>query len=194
MSYFSFAIARLQNKWLLSIFIIAASYAPIKDALAWTDKALSRQQIALVDISFGNRMPWQEQKTGYLQVSQSENQLDTPQLIYTRLKFDNPTDQPVTFRKIWLNFEHANGAMEYTTDYTLYDSRTHRRLIGKTIELGPQQEIEILAAYRFIPSYPNSQPQNIKLSWEGDDLLRSSACAYRIKDANTATFGHQCGN
>jgi len=175
--------------------IALALYAPAKDLIQYTHAYFAKGSIQIVDASFGTNMPWQESNSAYLKVSQNaQESLSRSQIIYTKLRFTNPTSEPQTYRKIWLNFSHGNGNQEYTTDYTLYNSETRQRLIGQSIQLGPNSAIDVVAAYRFIPSYKNKSPISMSVSWEGQNLLREKACEYNLKTTAGSTFQYQCGN
>lgn len=180
-------------KHIIGLLLIVALYAPIKDIINLISDSLKQHTIELTNISFGGVLPWQESlsKSAYQKVS-TTNTLSTPQLIYTKLKFTNPTNKTVIYRDIWLNFEHENGALEYTTDYNLYDMTTRSRLVGHSIELGPNSSISVLASYRFIPSYPNSTPKSVTVSWEGENLLRNSACNYSVSNSSLNSFSKTC--
>lgn len=176
----------------LGLFILAA-YSPVKDALIWSAKQLANENIQLVDISFGSSLPWQDKSQEYTYLAASNN---TPsysaQVIHTRLKLTNPSNESKSFKKIWLTFEHENGATEYTTDYSLYHIKTRQKLIGSTVKLAANSEIELLASYRFIPSYPNSKPQNLKVSWENESYLREKGCLLKFEDLAMNDFGQTC--
>ncbi|MCZ2722318.1 hypothetical protein O1D97_11930 [Marinomonas sp. 15G1-11] len=180
-------------KHIIGLLLIVALYAPMKDIINLISDSLKQHTIELTNISFGGVLPWQESlsKSAYQKVS-TTNTLSTPQLIYTKLKFTNPTNKTVIYRDIWLNFEHENGALEYTTDYNLYDMTTRSRLVGRSIELGPNSSISVLASYRFIPSYPNSTPKSVTVSWEGENLLRNSACNYSVSNSSLNSFSKTC--
>lgn len=173
--------------------IALALYAPAKDLIEFTKTHFAQQTIQIVDASFGTKMPWQENNTAYLKVSQNaQSSLSKPQIIYTKLRFSNPTSNPKTYRKIWLNFSHENGDQEYTTDYTLYNAENRQRLIGQSIQLGANSSIDVVAAYRFIPSYKNKSPATMSVSWEGQNLLREKACEYNLKNFSNNAFQQQC--
>jgi cutinase len=175
--------------------ITLALYAPTKDLIEFADAYLAKQTIQIVDASFGTNMPWQETNSSYLKVSNNaQSSLSHSQIIYTKLRFDNPTSETKTYRKIWLNFSHENGDQEYTTDYTLYNKETRQRLIGQSIELGPNTSIDVIAAYRFIPSYKNKSPVSMSVSWEGQSLLRDKACEYNLRNMSNNSFQYQCNN
>ncbi|TYL47710.1 hypothetical protein [Marinomonas sp. IMCC 4694] len=186
------AIKNLHKLTLLGAFSLAL-YAPIKDIVQYISAHFESETIQIVDASFGSHLPWQEPNTTYLKVSQNARaSLSHPQIIYTKLRFVNPTSEHQSYRKIWLNFSHQNGDQEYTTDYTLYNSETRQRLIGHSIQLGPNSAIDVVAAYRFIPSYRDKSPVSMSVSWEGQHLLRERACDYNLKEAANTTFHYQC--
>ena len=173
--------------------IALALYAPAKDVIDALSKHFSKQTIQIVDASFGTNMPWQEENSSFLKVSNNaQSTLSRSQLIYTKLRLSNPTAEVKTYRKIWLNFTHENGDQEYTTDYTLYNTETRQRLIGQSIELGPNSSIDVIAAYRFIPSYKSKSPVTMSVSWEGQSLLRDKACEYKLQNASNTRFNYQC--
>jgi len=183
------------NKFILFGLVALAIYAPAKDLVLLVEEQLSKQSIEIVDASFGTKMPWQNPNSSFLKVSQNaQASLSQSQIIYTKLRLNNPTSDPQTYRKIWLNFSHANGDQEYTTDYTLYNAENRQRLIGKSIQLGPNSSIDVVAAYRFIPSYKNKSPLTMSVSWEGQSLLREKACEYNLQNASGNAFQLQCGN
>lgn len=187
-------VRNIQKVALLGV-IALALYAPAKDLIQYVEMHLARENIQIVDASFGTNMPWQESNSAYLKVSQNaQASLSRSQIIYTKLRLTNPTSEPQTYRKIWLNFSHDNGDQEYTTDYTLYNTETRQRLIGHSIQLGPDSAIDVVAAYRFIPSYKNKSPISMSVSWEGQNLLRENACQYNLKTAAGNTFQYQCGD
>lgn len=175
--------------------IALALYAPAKDLIQYAEAHFAKESIQIVDASFGTNMPWQESNSAYLKVSQNaQASLSRSQIIYTKLRLTNPTSEPQTYRKIWLNFSHDNGDQEYTTDYTLYNTETRQRLIGQSIQLGPNSTIDVAAAYRFIPSYKNKSPISMSVSWEGQNLLRENACEYNLKTAVASAFQYQCND
>ena len=181
------------NKFIIGALAALALYAPIKDASQYLAAHFKKQNIEIVDASFGAKTPWQKDSPGYLKVSQqTQPSLTQAQVIYTRLRLNNPTNQSQTYRKIWLNFEHENGGREYTTDYTLYNIETHQRLIGQDVQLGPNSSIDVIAAYRFIPSYGREAPAIMSVSWEGNNLMRENACEYDLKTAMKNNFHYQC--
>ncbi|MBJ7537592.1 hypothetical protein [Marinomonas transparens] len=186
------------NKFVLCGVLALALYAPAKDVLTLANNYFAKQTIQIVDASFGTRMPWQTANTdtaNFVKVSQTaQTSLSRSQIIYTKLRFDNPTSQPQTYRKVWLNFDHENGDQEYTTDYTLYNAETRQRLIGESVQVGPNTSVEVVAAYRFIPSYKNRFPVSMSVSWEGKDFLREEACKYNLKTSSGNYFAHQCAN
>ncbi|MGO2355462.1 MAG: hypothetical protein ACTH58_12105 [Marinomonas foliarum] len=174
--------------------IALALYAPAKDLIKFSETHFSKESIQIIDASFGTNMPWQEASSSYVKVNQNaQTSLSRSQIIYTKLRFSNPTSEPQTYRKIWLNFSHENGDQEYTTDYTLYNSETRQRLIGQSIQLGPDSSIDVVAAYRFIPSYKHKSPVSMSVSWEGQSLLRDKACEYSLHNTAGNTFQYQCG-
>jgi len=173
--------------------IALALYAPAKDLVQFTKTHFAQQTIQIVDASFGTKMPWQENNASYLKVGQNaQSSLSRSQIIYTKLRLTNPTADSKTYRKIWLNFSHENGDQEYTTDYTLYNTETRQRLIGQSIQLGANSSIDVVAAYRFIPSYKNKSPVTMSVSWEGQSLLREKACEYSLKNLEGNAFQQQC--
>ncbi|NVK73766.1 hypothetical protein C0J08_09620 [Marinomonas sp. CT5] len=175
--------------------ISLALYAPAKDLVQFAKAYFAKEKIQIIDASFGTNMPWQTANSSYVKVSQNaQSSLSRSQIIYTKLRFTNPTSKPQTYRKIWLNFSHANGDQEYTTDYTLYNTETRQRLIGQSIQLGANSSIDVVAAYRFIPSYKNKAPVSMSVSWEGQNLLRDKACEYDLHNTAGSTFQFQCGN
>lgn len=181
------------HKIMILCIVTLTIYAPAKDLIAYAETRFSKQSIDIVDASFGTRTPWQETNSDYVKVAQSaQTSLSRSQIIYTKLRFKNPTAKTQTYRKIWLNFSHENGDQEYTTDYTLYNKETRQRLIGQTVELGPNTSIDVIAAYRFIPSYKHKSPTTMSVSWEGQDQLRSKACEYDLKITASNTFQYQC--
>lgn len=189
----SFKSVKHLNKLVIATITALALYAPMKDFSNYISEQFATQNIEIVDASFGARMPWQQENASYVKVSQGMHpSFASPQIIYTRLRLTNPTSTPKTYRKIWLNFEHANGGREYTTDYTLYNADTRQRLIGESIQLGPNSSVEVIAAYRFIPSYGHEAPDTMSVSWEGNDLLRERACEYDLKTAMENNFHYQC--
>lgn len=184
---------RKTHKVALIAIIALALYAPAKDVIDAISKHFSKQTIQIVDASFGTNMPWQEENSSFLKVSSNaQSTLSRSQLIYTKLRLSNPTSEVKTYRKIWLNFTHENGDQEYTTDYTLYNTETRQRLIGQSIELGPNSAIDVIAAYRFIPSYKSKSPVTMSVSWEGESLLRDKACEYKLQNASNTRFNYQC--
>ncbi|MEO9275509.1 hypothetical protein ABFY09_11650 [Marinomonas sp. 5E14-1] len=184
---------RRTHKVVFIAIIALALYAPAKDALDIISRHFSKQTIQIVDVSFGSNMPWQEKSTSFLKVSNNaQSTLSRSQVIYTKLRLSNPTAEVKTYRRIWLNFTHDNGDQEYTTDYTLYNTETRQRLIGQSVELGPNSSIDIIAAYRFIPSYKNKSPISMSVSWEGQSLLRDKACEYNLHNASNTRFHYQC--
>lgn len=173
--------------------VALALYAPVKDLLKLTESVFAKETIQIVDASFGTNMPWQEDDMSFVKVSQNaQTSLSRAQIIYTKLRFSNPTQDPQTYRKIWLNFSHEHGDQEYTTDYTLYNTETRQRLIGQSVQLGPNSTIDVIAAYRFIPSYKNKSPVSMSVSWEGQNLLRHKACEYDLASSAGNTFQYQC--
>ncbi|KJZ09833.1 hypothetical protein OA92_21230 [Marinomonas sp. SBI22] len=181
------------NIYLILVLFLLAAYSPVKDMLSWTAKQFANESIQLVDISFGNRLPWQAENNNYTYVNTSNNQPSyTAQVIHTRIKLSNPSNESKSFKKIWLTFEHANGATEYTTDYSLYNIETRQKLVGSTVKLAPNTELELLASYRFIPSYPTSKPQNLKVSWENESHLREKGCLLNFDDLAINDFGQSC--
>lgn len=186
------------NKFVLFGVLALALYAPTKDLLKLTNGYFAKQTIQIIDASFGTRMPWQTTNTttaSLMKVNQAtQTSLSHAQIIYTKLRFDNPTSKPQTYRKIWLNFDHENGDQEYTTDYTLYNADTRQRLIGQSVQVGPNSSIDVVAAYRFIPGYKNKHPTSMSVSWEGEDFLRAKACEYNLKNFSNNYFAHQCSN
>ncbi|MFT2098873.1 hypothetical protein ACMUMQ_11000 [Marinomonas sp. 2405UD66-6] len=184
---------RRTHKVTLVAIITLALYAPAKDVIDIISKHFSKQTIQIVDASFGTNMPWQEESASFLKVSNNaQSTLSRSQVIYTKLRLSNPTAEVKTYRKIWLNFTHENGDQEYTTDYTLYNTETRQRLIGQSIELGPNSSIDVIAAYRFIPSYKNKSPVTMSISWEGQSLLRDKACEYNLYNVSNTRFHYQC--
>lgn len=171
--------------------IMIAMYAPAKDLFSYANKTIADAKIELTTISFGGHTPWQRQSPdqGFMKASQS---LSVPQQIFTKFTLKNPSNEAATYRKIWLYFEHENGNREYTTDYTLYDPATRQRLIGHSIELGPNSEVEVLASYRFIPSYKQSTPASVSISWESNDHFRDSSCQYPLSTDSLSQFGVTC--
>ncbi|WP_067222738.1 hypothetical protein [Marinomonas gallaica] len=171
--------------------IIVGLYAPTKDLLAFASNSVAKANIELTTISFGAGSPWKNQdaNTGFMKASQS---LTMPQQIFTKFTLKNPSRESVTYRKIWLYFEHESGNREYTTDYTLYDPATRQRLIGHSVELGPHSEIEVLASYRFIPSYQQSSPQSVSISWETGNHFRDASCQYPLSTESLSQFGVTC--
>jgi len=181
------------NVYLLLGLFVLAIYSPAKDVFAWVSKEFKNEQIQLIDISFGNKLPWQKQAQDYTYLATSNNQAAyRPQIIHTRLKLSNPSNESKSFKKIWLTFEHANGATEYTTDYSLYHIKTRQKLVGSSVKLAANSEIELLASYRFIPSYPNSKPQNLKVSWENESYLRKKSCQLNFENLAMNDFGQTC--
>ncbi|MBM6550386.1 hypothetical protein [Marinomonas ostreistagni] len=183
----------LRNKTFYFAFTAAviAMYAPAKDLLAFASQSVASAQIELTTISFGGNRPWSSQNdhSPYVRASQS---LSAPQEIFTKFTLKNPSNEAVTYRKIWLYFEHPNGNREYTTDYTLYDPATRQRLIGRSVELGPNSEVTVLASYRFIPSYQQSMPETVSISWETDPKLRDASCQYKLPTESLSQFGVNC--
>lgn len=175
---------------LLGIFAMAL-YAPAKDLLSLTSESFASANIELASISFGAHSPWSTNtnQTGFVRASQS---LSSPQQIFTKVTLKNPSNEAVLYRKLWLYFEHNDGKREYTTDYTLYDPETRQRLIGHSIELGPNSEISVLASYRFIPSYQQSEPETVSISWENDQHLRTNSCQYELSTGSLSQFGATC--
>lgn len=171
--------------------IVVAMYAPAKDLLSFANQTVAKAKIELATISFGGNTPWNTNSSdlGFVKASQS---LAVPQQIFTKFTLKNPSSSSVTYRKIWLYFEHENGNREYTTDYTLYDPATRQRLIGHSVELGPNSEVEVLASYRFIPSYKQSSPETVSISWESDDHFRDSSCQYPLSTDSLSQFGVTC--
>ncbi|RDL45676.1 hypothetical protein DN730_01080 [Marinomonas piezotolerans] len=174
----------------LGVFAMAL-YAPAKDLLSYTNKSFAAANIELASISFGAHSPWAAtaNQSGFVKASQS---LNTPQQIFTKITLKNPSNESVLYRKLWLYFEHDDGKREYTTDYTLYDPETRQRLIGHSIELGPNSEISVLASYRFIPSYQQSEPETVSISWEDNKRLRSNSCEYELSTGSLSQFGATC--
>ena len=172
-----------------------ALYAPAKDLIDFVETRFAKQTIEIVDASFGTNMPWQDSNSAYVKVGMNaQSSLSRSQVIYTKLRFSNPTSETQTYRKVWLNFSHENGDQEYTTDYTLYNAETRQRLIGQSIELGPNSTIDVVAAYRFIPSYKNKSPVTMSISWQGQSVLRDKACEYDLKNRSGNTFQYQCSH
>lgn len=170
--------------------MLVGLYAPAKDLLQYANQSVVNADIKLSTISFGSSTPWQaQQNTGFVHASQS---LAAPQQIFTKFTLKNPSNQTMVYRKIWLYFEHDNGNREYTTDYTLYDPTTRRRLIGHSVELGPNSEVTVLASYRFIPSYTQSAPETVSISWENDSHLRATSCQYSLSTNSLSQFGVSC--
>ena len=183
------------HKVVLLGILALALYAPAKDLVKLAESHLAKESIQIVDASFGSTMPWQEANSSYIKVSQNaQSSLSRSQIIYTKLRFTNPTSESQTYRKIWLNFTHENGDQEYTTDYTLYNTETRQRLISQSVQLGPNSSIDVVAAYRFMPSYMNKSPISMSVSWEGQNLLRDKACEYDLHNTAGNTFQYQCGN
>ncbi|MFT2111396.1 hypothetical protein [Marinomonas sp. 2405UD68-3] len=180
------------TKHLVLLLLCVALYAPVKDAINLAIASFNKHTIELTNISFGGSFPWQETSSVNTLQKVSSQALRTPQLIYTKLKLSNPTNKTVVYRDIWLNFEHDNGSLEYTTDYHLYDVSTRSRLVGRSIELGPKSSINVLASYRFIPSYPSSVPKSVTVSWEAENLLRYSACDYSVSNTSLNSFSKAC--
>lgn len=188
----NFPIRNIHKITLLGLICLAV-YAPAKDAIGFIETLFSKQTIHIIDASFGSQMPWQEEHNPLLKVSHNaQSSLSRSQVIYTKLRLNNPTTETKTYRKIWLNFSHENGDEEYTTDYTLYNPTTRQRLIGQSIELGPNSSTEVIAAYRFIPSYRHKSPTTMSVSWEEKDLLRGSACQYDLKAMSNSVFNYEC--
>lgn len=175
---------------LFGIFAVAM-YAPAKDLMNYTNDKLADANIELASISFGNQSPWSGSnvETGFVKASQS---LNSPQQIFTKFTLKNPSDEKVVYRKLWLYFEHADGKREYTTDYTLYDPQTRQRLIGHSVELGPNSEVTVMASYRFIPSYTQSSPETVSISWENNSHFRDSSCEYELSTGALSQFGATC--
>lgn len=171
-----------------------ALYAPVKDLIAMTNQYLGKESVKIVSTSFGGATPWQKNSAyGLVKVGHNaQSSLVKPQVIYTKLRFENPTTETKHYRKIWLSFEHKNGSQEYTTDYTLYDPQTNQRLIGQSVQLGANSHIEVIAAYRFIPSYKNTPPATMSISWQGEGLLRESACQYDLQQSTHNYFNYEC--
>lgn len=189
-----FASAPRLQKFALFGLVALALYAPAKDLVEYSRSVFAQEQIAIVDVSFGANMPWQNTQSHYLKVgSNAQSSLSKAQVIYTKLRFDNPTNETQTYRKIWLNFSHENGDQEYTTDYTLYNKETRQRLIGQSVQVGPNASVEVIAAYRFIPSYQHKTPISMSVSWEGQNLLREKACEYGLMNTAENTFNYKCG-
>ena len=182
---------RGKSSYVMSVIIMMAMYAPAKDLLSFASQRVAKSSIELASISYGSANPWQNSVTqdGFVKASQS---LSQPQQIFTKFTLSNPSNEPVTYRKIWLYFEHENGNREYTTDYTLYDPETRQRLIGHSIELGPNSNIEVLASYRFIPSYNESAPETVSISWESDSHYRDTSCSYKLPTKSLSQFGVTC--
>ncbi|BFM48565.1 hypothetical protein [Marinomonas sp. THO17] len=188
------AIASRTQKFALFSLAALALYAPTKDLMEYSRSVFAQENIAIVDVSFGANMPWQNSPSHYLKVgSNAQSSLSRAQMIYTKLRFDNPTNETQTYRKIWLNFSHENGDQEYTTDYILYNKDTRQRLIGQSIQVGPNTSVEVIAAYRFIPSYQHKTPVSMSVSWEGQNLLREKACDYNLMKTAENTFNYECG-
>ncbi len=188
-----FGINRGIRKISLLGVLALAMYAPLKDLAQFLQSYLAKESVVIVDASFGSAMPWQTTPSSYLKVSQqAQTSLTQPQMIYTKLRLENPTPKPQTYRKIWLNFSHENGGQEYTTDYTLYNVETRQRLVGQSVQLGANSSIEVVAAYRFIPSYHNTAPVSMSVSWEGENHLRSKACEYSLHNTASNSFRYQC--
>lgn len=186
-------LSLLNNAYLIVALFLLAAYSPIKDMLFWTAKQFANESIQLVDISFGNKFPWQKQDEDFTYLNASNSQPNySAQVIHTRLKLSNPSNESKSFKKIWLTFEHANGATEYTTDYSLYHIETRQKLVGSSVKLAPNTELELLASYRFIPSYPTSKPQNLKVSWENESYLRERGCLLKFDDLAMNDFGQAC--
>ncbi|MBJ7555964.1 hypothetical protein [Marinomonas spartinae] len=184
---------RYFNQLIIGTLALLALYAPTKDLVSYINGLFQHQNIEIVEASFGANMPWQTQGMSYVKVSQEiRPSFSKSQIIYTRLRLDNPTSQPQTYRKIWLNFNHNNGSREYTTDYTLYNAETRQRLIGQSVQVGPHSSVDVIAAYRFIPSYRQQVPSSMSVSWEGKDLIRENACSYDLKNLMTNNFHTQC--
>ncbi|MCB5160466.1 hypothetical protein [Marinomonas algarum] len=183
------------RKMAILIVMVLALYAPAKDLFKLVNTWFAAETIRIVDVSFGNHLPWQSQQSNYLTVGQNaQSNLSIPQIIYTKLQLSNPTSAAKTYRKIWLNFLHENGDLEYTTDYVFYNADTRQRLIGNSIELGPNSHIDVIAAHRFIPSYKDTRPVSMSVSWEKPNLLRDSACKYSLVNNSSNTFHHQCND
>jgi hypothetical protein len=175
---------------LLLVALIAALYAPVKDLIKFGRTQVATENISLGSISFGNSYPWQSaQNVGFVKAAAS---LSSPQKIFTKLVFENPTSEVVTYRKVWLTFTHENGAEEYTTDYSLYDPNTRQRLIGQSVEVGPNSKVEVLAAYRFIPGYRSGKPESVSISWEKENKMRGTACDYSLPQNAMSSFNKQC--
>ncbi|TBR45122.1 hypothetical protein CBF23_000230 [Marinomonas agarivorans] len=179
-------------------------YTPIKDAIQFSSTFLQSSSVELVDISFGNSSPWhqpvhnqlnQPNHPHFVKVANPlsvAQPLNGPQIIYTRFKVSNPNNTTETFKNIWLTFKHENGITGYTTDYSLYNAQTRQKLIGNRVQLAPNSEIELLASYRFIPSYVDSKPISIQVSWEGKKQLRHSGCELNFAKLSENNFGNQC--
>lgn len=190
-------LMKIKMKSILLALAVFVAYPPLKDAVNWSSAFFNKSSIHLVDISFGTSFPWQNhQQSGYVKVSSTQHNPATPlmgpQIIYTRFKLSNPSSETTSFKKIWLTFKHENNTSEYTTDYNLYDIHTRQKLIGNQVQLAPNSEIELLASYRFIPSYPNHQPESIQISWEGKEQLRESSCELAFHKLAQNSFGHEC--
>ncbi|TPE47337.1 hypothetical protein FJM67_14635 [Maribrevibacterium harenarium] len=180
----------LKRTYLLLTLFLIAMYAPAKDLLTLLQQQFSQANIGIQTISFGNQYPWQATThTGFVQASES---LTEPQQIFVRFSLQNPSATPQIYNKIWLYFEHENGDREYTTDYTLYDPVSRRRLIGSAVEVGPSTSVEVLASYRYIPSFQAREPVSISVSWQGDDVLRSSSCQYKLSTSAMTQTGAEC--
>ncbi|MCC4273912.1 hypothetical protein [Marinomonas communis] len=182
---------RGKSSYVILAMMLMAMYAPAKDLLNFASQKVAKASIELASISYGATSPWQRStdQTGFVKASQS---LSQPQQIFTKFTLSNPSSESVTYRKIWLYFEHENGNREYTTDYTLYDPATRQRLIGHSIELGPNSDIEVLASYRFIPSYKQSSPTTVSISWESEDHYRDASCSYKLPTKSLSQFGVTC--
>ena len=186
-------LSHYKNKGLIFMCALFVAYTPMKDAIAWGNSIINEASITLVDISFGTNFPWQnQQQSGYVKAAKNKQTLLGPQIIYTRFKLSNPSNQSTPFKKIWLTFSHQDGTTEYTTDYNLYDANTRQKLIGNTVQLAANSEIELLASYRFIPSYINSSPESIQISWESKKQLRESSCELLFSELRDNNFGHFC--
>lgn len=179
---------------LLTIFI---AYTPVKDAIAWTSTLMEKASVDLVDISFGRNLFVQQdshhmKENSYMKVAHQPQNLAGPQIIYTRFKFSNPTNNPVTFDKIWLTLSYQDGSSEYTTDYNLYDAHSRQRLVGNRAQIAAHSEVEVLASYRFVPSYRDSKPATLQISWEGSNQLRESSCKVALANLQENNFGTGC--
>lgn len=181
------------HKIALLALIALALYAPAKDFSQFMQSYLARESVVIVDASFGHSMPWQTPPSSYLKVSQqAQTSLTQPQIVYTKLRLENPTAKPQTYRKIWLNFSHQNGEQEYATDYTLYNVETRQRLVGQSIQLGSNSHLELVAAHRYIPNQYRAAPVSMSVTWESEDHLRKKVCDYSLVNTANNTFQFQC--